>query len=171
MADIRVAQKALIIRILEGNGKTPLLERKCAFDNMGLAEPLSKLVDKVAKHAYQVTDEDIDAVKASGLREDQILEILVCAAVGQATRQYDAGIAAVTAVTASIPSGFHRLPERSGQQSRFHTFAANRFDSHQGRVVPLAVTLLDADPQSRLPDGLWPSDHAAVVAGVIVKEK
>jgi len=41
----------------------------------------------------------------------------------------------------------------------------------KGHVAPLAVTLLDANPQSRLPDGLWPSDHAAVVAGVIVREK
>jgi hypothetical protein len=41
----------------------------------------------------------------------------------------------------------------------------------KGHVVPLAVTLLDAEPRSRLPDGLWPSDHAAVVAGLIVREK
>jgi endonuclease/exonuclease/phosphatase family metal-dependent hydrolase len=38
----------------------------------------------------------------------------------------------------------------------------------KGPVAPLGITLLGADPRSRLPDGLWPSDHAAVVAGVIV---
>jgi AhpD family alkylhydroperoxidase len=32
---------------------------------------------------------------ASGLSEDQIFEIVVCAAVGQATRQYDAALAAL----------------------------------------------------------------------------
>ena len=99
MSDIRDAQKALISRILEGEGNAPLCERRDAFNNKGLAEPLSKLVDKVALHAYQVTDEDIDAVKASGRSENQIFETLVCAAVGQATRQYDTGIAALTAVT------------------------------------------------------------------------
>lgn len=41
----------------------------------------------------------------------------------------------------------------------------------KGPVAPLAITLLDADARSRLPDGLWPSDHAAVIAGVVVREK
>jgi hypothetical protein len=46
-----------------------------------------------------VTDEDITAAKASGLSEDQIFEIVVCAAIGQAERQYDAALAALDAVT------------------------------------------------------------------------
>jgi endonuclease/exonuclease/phosphatase family metal-dependent hydrolase len=37
-----------------------------------------------------------------------------------------------------------------------------------GRVTPWGAALVGADPRSRTPDGLWPSDHAAVVAGVIV---
>ena len=42
-----------------------------------------------AKHAYKVTNEDLAAARASGLSEDQIFEIVVCGAIGQATRQYD----------------------------------------------------------------------------------
>ena len=38
----------------------------------------------------------------------------------------------------------------------------------KGQIVPLGVRLLGADSRSRLPDGLWPSDHAAVAAGVLV---
>lgn len=45
----------------------------------------------------KVTDEDITAVKESGLSEDQIFELIICAAFGQATRQYDAGIEALDA--------------------------------------------------------------------------
>jgi hypothetical protein len=41
----------------------------------------------------------------------------------------------------------------------------------KGPVAPLGITLLDADPRSRLTDGLWPSDHAAVAAAVVVREK
>ena len=41
----------------------------------------------------------------------------------------------------------------------------------KGPGAPLAITLLDSDSRSRLADGLWPSDHAAVAAGVIVREK
>jgi len=37
-----------------------------------------------------------------------------------------------------------------------------------GPVAPLGVALIGADPRSRTPDGLWPSDHAAVLAGVVV---
>jgi hypothetical protein len=99
MMDIRDARKALVNRILEGDGKASLSERRAAFNNSGLAEPLGRFVDRVAKQAYRVTDMDIDAVRASGLSEDQIFEIVVCAAVGQATRQYDAGLAALDATT------------------------------------------------------------------------
>jgi alkylhydroperoxidase family enzyme len=99
MSDIRQARKALTSRILEGDGKTPPSERKAAFNNSGLAGPLGGLVDKVARHAYRVTDEDINAARVSGLSEDQIFEIVVCAAIGQATRQYDSALAALEAAT------------------------------------------------------------------------
>jgi hypothetical protein len=95
MSDITQARKALVARILQGDGKASHGQRRAAFDNAGLAEPLSTLIDKVATHAYRVTDEDIAAAKASGLSEDQIFEFVVCAAVGQATRQYDRALAAL----------------------------------------------------------------------------
>jgi hypothetical protein len=37
-----------------------------------------------------------------------------------------------------------------------------------GRVTPWGIELIGTNPTSRLRDGLWPSDHAAVVAGVLV---
>src|SRR5262245_52832406 len=95
MSDLTQARKALVARILEGRGRAPHAQRRAAFENAGLAEPLRTLIDKVVKHAYKVTDEDIAAVKASSLSEDQIFELAVCAAIGQATRQYDAAIAAL----------------------------------------------------------------------------
>ena len=99
MSDVREAQKALVRRILEGDGKASPSVRRAAFNNIGLAEPLGTLVDKVAKHAYRITDEDITAAKVSGLSEDQVFEILVCAAVGQATRQYETAFAALKDAT------------------------------------------------------------------------
>jgi hypothetical protein len=95
MSDITQARKALVARILEGDGRASHAQRRAAFDNAGLPEPLTKLIDKVARHAYKVTDEDIAAARASGFSEDQIFEIVVCAAIGQATRQYDAALAAL----------------------------------------------------------------------------
>jgi hypothetical protein len=99
MSEVRQAQKALVRRILEGDGEASPSERRAAFNNSGVAEPLGTLVDKVAKHAYRVTDGDITAAKASGLSEDQIFEIVVCAAVGQASRQYETALAALNDAT------------------------------------------------------------------------
>jgi alkylhydroperoxidase family enzyme len=99
MANIRQARQAVIARILEGEGTTSRAQRRGAFDDAALPEPLGSLVEKVAKHAHDVTDDDIAAVRASGLSEDQIFEIVVCAAVGQATRQYELALAALDAAT------------------------------------------------------------------------
>jgi hypothetical protein len=99
VSDIREARGAVVARILEGEGKASHAQRRAAFDDAGLTEPVSTLVRKVARHAYEVTDEDVAAAKASGLSEDQIFEIVVCAAIGQATRQYDAGLEALEAAT------------------------------------------------------------------------
>ena len=99
MSNITPARKALITRILEGDGRASRDRRRAAFDNAGLAKSLNRLVDKVTKHAYRVTDEDIAAARASGLSEDQIFEIVVCAAIGQAGRQYEQALGALAAAT------------------------------------------------------------------------
>ena len=99
MSDIAQARKELVARILEGDGRASHAQRRAAFDNARLAEPLSTLIDTVAKHAYKVTDEDITAARASGLSEDEIFEIVVCAAIGQATRQYATAVAALEDAT------------------------------------------------------------------------
>jgi len=99
LSDIMQARKALVTRLLEGDGRASRDQRRAAFDNAGLPKPLNMLIDKVAKHAYQVTDEDITAARASGISEDQIFEMVVCAAIGQASRQYDTALEALEAAT------------------------------------------------------------------------
>jgi hypothetical protein len=99
MSKFTKARNALTARILEGAGKAPPAERRAAFENAGLAEPLRTLIHKVAHHAHKIVDADIAAVRQSGLGEDEIFELVVCAAIGQATRQYDAAIAALEAVS------------------------------------------------------------------------
>src|SRR5262249_16124866 len=66
MSDITKGRRALLACTLEGDGRAPLTQRRASFDNEGLSEPLSSLIDKVAKHAYKVTDEDIAAASKSG---------------------------------------------------------------------------------------------------------
>lgn len=65
MSDITRARKALVARILEGDGRASHAQRRSAFNNAGLPEPLNRSIEKVAKRAYTVTDEDIAAVKAA----------------------------------------------------------------------------------------------------------
>jgi hypothetical protein len=95
MTNIDDARRALVAPILEGKGRASPALRRAAFDNAGLAEPIATLVEKVAKRAKAVSDEDITRVRAAGLDEDQIFEIVVCAAVGQAMRQHEGALAAL----------------------------------------------------------------------------
>jgi hypothetical protein len=85
---------AVTDRVLNGAGKTPREVRRAAFDNKAVAAPATRLIDKVAKHAWKVVDEDFTPVKAVQ-SDDEIYEQVVCAAVGQATRQLDAALAAL----------------------------------------------------------------------------
>ena len=92
MAELR---RALVTRILEGEGAAPRAQRRACFDDAGLDGPLRALVDKIARQPTRVTDEDFAAAKASGLTEDQLFELVVCAAVGAASRQWEKALAAL----------------------------------------------------------------------------
>jgi len=101
MGNITEARKAVVARILEGEGQASREQRRAAFDNAGLPDPLRTLIERVAKNANHVTDEDVAAVRAAGLSEDQIFEIIVCGAVGQAVRQHERALAALEAAARS----------------------------------------------------------------------
>ena len=97
MTNIGQQRKALTERILDEAGTASRSERQAAFENSGLAESVRTLIQKVATQATAVSDHDVAMAMASGLTEDQIFEIVVCAAVGQSTRQYDSARAALDA--------------------------------------------------------------------------
>ena len=92
-------REALLARVLDGDGYAPHAQRRAAFENSGVPEPARQLIDKVVAHEYTITEDDVAAAKAGGLNEDQIFEIVVCAAIGQATRQYDTALAALEAAS------------------------------------------------------------------------
>ena len=98
MGNIHDYRKALIARIVDGDGKSSSQQRRAAFEGTG-PEPARPLVEKVAKHAYKVTDEDVAAAKAAGLTEDQVFELVVCTAIGEANRQLETALAALDAAT------------------------------------------------------------------------
>lgn len=94
-----LAHRAGVTRVLEGPGVASPAERRAAFDNTELVGALGRLIDKVARQPGRITDADIAGVKASGRSEDQIFELVVCAALGQATRQYETALAALAEAT------------------------------------------------------------------------
>jgi hypothetical protein len=96
---------AVIEGVLRGPGAASPDARRAAFDNAGVDERARMLIDKVTRNAWKVTDSDVAAVKAAGVSEDEIFELTVCAALGQATRQLRAALAAVEAATARDTGG------------------------------------------------------------------
>jgi hypothetical protein len=95
----RAAYRALVDRVLNGTGKASKGQRALAFGDEGLDQPLRTLIGKVATSPVQVTDADFAAAKAAGYSEDQLFELVICAAVGQSARLYDAGLAALAEAT------------------------------------------------------------------------
>ena len=95
MSEKRQAHRALVARILDGQGFASTSMRLAAFNNAVSVDPLRTLLRKVARQPTRITDSDINAVKASGVSEDQLFELVVCAAVGEATRQYETALAAL----------------------------------------------------------------------------
>jgi hypothetical protein len=93
------AYRALMDRILNGEGRAPVEQRARAFNNDGLSPPLDALIGKVADTPTQVTEADLATAKASGCTEDQLFELVVCAAVGQSARLYEAGLEALAEAT------------------------------------------------------------------------
>jgi hypothetical protein len=101
----RAAHRALVDRILNGAGKTSPGQRARAFSNADIAPPLDALIGKVATRPAQVTDADFAAAKASGFSEDQLFELVISAAVGQSTRLYEVGLAALAEATGNGEAG------------------------------------------------------------------
>ena len=101
----RAAHRALVDRVLNGEGKTSPEQRASAFSNTDVPPALHALIGKVATSPVQVTDADFAAAKAAGFSEDQLFELVISAAVGQAARLYDAGLEALAAAVADEEVG------------------------------------------------------------------
>jgi hypothetical protein len=101
----RAAYRVLVERVLNAAGQASAQERAQAFSNSDVPPPLHELVDKVATRPAQITDADFAAARASGFSEDQLFELVICAAVGQSERQYEAGLAALAEATADREAG------------------------------------------------------------------
>lgn len=90
-------RQAVTDQALTGPGVSAPAARRAAAANAEVPERDRSFVDKVAREAHRITDRDVAAVKSAGATEDEIFELAVCAALGEATRQLDAALAALVA--------------------------------------------------------------------------
>jgi hypothetical protein len=95
----------LVDRVLSEEGRASSQVRAQAFANDGLSPPLDALIGRVAARPVQVSDVDIAAAKAAGCNEDELFELMICAAVGHSDRLYQAGLAALAEATGNGTAG------------------------------------------------------------------
>jgi len=81
-------------RVLEGAGESDPAVRRAAANGRGVPADLQALVEKIHRHAYKVTDEEIAALQST-YGDDQLFEIIVSATLGASRRRLFAGLAAL----------------------------------------------------------------------------
>jgi hypothetical protein len=79
---------------LEGPGESDPSLRRAAVDDRGLPADLRTLVDKIHRHAYKVTDDDMASAQAK-YGDDVMFEIVVSAALGASRMRLMAGLEAL----------------------------------------------------------------------------
>lgn len=95
-------RQVLVNRIVAGPGRASVDARRAAFDGQAYDPRTDALVARVAQHAWTVGDADVAQPLTSGLGEDHVFEVVVCAAVGQSTRQLETALAALDAATSGV---------------------------------------------------------------------
>ena len=71
----------------------PLIAQlRAALPNREAPADLGAYLDKVRRHAYTITDEDVQALKEAGHPEDEIFEHTVSAAAAAGLERLDAGL-------------------------------------------------------------------------------
>jgi alkylhydroperoxidase family enzyme len=79
--------------VLRGPGKASAEHRQAVARGEG-PEELRALVEKIRRHAYRVTDEDLASLR-SRYSEDQLFELVVAASFGAADERLRAGLRAL----------------------------------------------------------------------------
>ena len=63
--------------------------------NAAVPDELSGWIEKVARHAYRTTDEDMEALKVAGYSDDELFEITVAAALGASRARLERALEAL----------------------------------------------------------------------------
>jgi hypothetical protein len=85
-------RQAVIGAAAGGPGKASQAARRAAFANRDVDPRARPLLEIVTRCAWTVADGDVAGVRQAGMTDDEIFELVVCAALGQATRQLEAAL-------------------------------------------------------------------------------
>ena len=80
--------------MLEGVGESDPSLRRAAAEGKELPPELQLLVDKIHRHAYLVTDDDVARLQKT-YGDDRMFEIIVSAALGASRQRLFAGLEAL----------------------------------------------------------------------------
>ena len=107
-------QKVLDALFSEGGSQPALrraaVARAAALSGGALTAPetlpadLAGWVEKVARQAWKITDEDVAALRAAGYDEDAIFEITIAAATGAGLARYQIAMRAIEEAAAVAPA-------------------------------------------------------------------
>lgn len=80
--------------VLDSRGESDPSVRRAAFEGRAVPPDLQSLIDKIRAHAYKVTDDDLQRVRAT-YGDDALFEIIVATALGASERRLLAGLEAL----------------------------------------------------------------------------
>src|SRR5690349_14046854 len=101
--------QAIVEAILNTPGATDSTTRQAIFAQVAalggqpasqapeVPAPLAALVERIARHAPEITDEEIAAVLQAGFSEDALFEITISAAVGAGYARWQRGLSVLKA--------------------------------------------------------------------------
>lgn len=81
--------------VLGAPGESDRATRELAMKGDGATPELTAFLQRIQRHAYRVTDEEVAALQASGHSDDLLFELIAGAALGAAVVRLEAGLAAM----------------------------------------------------------------------------
>jgi hypothetical protein len=81
--------------VLGADGSLPYETRLALAAGREIPDELKPYAEKVARHAYRITDRDIEALREAGYDDDAIFEVTVAVALGAGLYRRDVGLKAV----------------------------------------------------------------------------
>ena len=82
--------------VVEGPGELPAAVREALLAGEPAPTPFEDYVEKVRRHAYRVTDAEVESLVAAS-SDDAVFEATVATALGAGLARLEAGLAAIEA--------------------------------------------------------------------------